>query len=582
AECMLDITITSSDLSLISNGNITYTCNADTYTMMVTPATNASGIATISVLAVDDGALTSISSFMLTVTNINDIPVISSIADQTTDEDIAMNPVSFTVSDADNEPLTVTVISGDTSLVAMNSASITLSGYSGGMTYSYVTLSGGEPLTLTLLPLTNENGVLEITVTVSDDIVEVSEFFTLTVMPVNDAPAISSISDQTTSEDTPMSPITFTVSDVDSSNLSVVLYSDPWVIAQSAECITLENASGMTSYTGLSASSGESLTLILNPLSNESGSVNFTMTVSDGSLQVDEFFTLDVTPVNDAPEVSSISNATTNENTPIGFTFTASDPEMAECMLDITITSSDQSLISNGNITYTCNADTYTMMVTPATNASGIATISVLAVDDGALTSISSFMLTVTNINDAPVISSIADQTTNEDTAMNPVSFTVSDADNEPLTVVIQSGNTSLVALSADNITISNDSYGDTFTFTTVSGGESLSLSILPIVDMSGSVEITVTVSDEVNFSSTSFTLTVNAVNDAPVISDSTFSINENSATGYSLGTLSLSDVDSLELTVTIVSGNTNAAFAINNSGDLTVNNGNALDYETI
>ena len=77
----------------------------------------------------------------------------------------------------------------------------------------------------------------------------------------------------------------------------------------------------------------------------------------------------------------------------------------------------------------------------------------------------------------------------------------------------------------------------------------------------------------------------VNAIyveNLAPVINNQEFTIAENSNSGTEVGTVEASDPDNDDLTFSILSGNTDDAFAINTStGLLTVNNSDALDYET-
>ncbi len=73
------------------------------------------------------------------------------------------------------------------------------------------------------------------------------------------------------------------------------------------------------------------------------------------------------------------------------------------------------------------------------------------------------------------------------------------------------------------------------------------------------------------------------ATNNPPVINNQTFSIDENSANGESVGVVVASDPDPDQtITFSIQSGNASNAFAIDAStGELTVNNEGALDYET-
>lgn len=69
--------------------------------------------------------------------------------------------------------------------------------------------------------------------------------------------------------------------------------------------------------------------------------------------------------------------------------------------------------------------------------------------------------------------------------------------------------------------------------------------------------------------------------NNAPSISDASFTIAENTSNGSYVGTVSASDPDGDALVYNIDGGNTNNAFSIDNGGNIYVNNSAALDYET-
>ncbi len=79
-------------------------------------------------------------------------------------------------------------------------------------------------------------------------------------------------------------------------------------------------------------------------------------------------------------------------------------------------------------------------------------------------------------------------------------------------------------------------------------------------------------------------TVNLTNVNENPNIGNQTFSIAENSANGQQVGVVVASDPDAGQtLTYSIISGNTNNAFAINaNTGALSVNNSAALNFEAI
>ena len=63
---------------------------------------------------------------------------------------------------------------------------------------------------------------------------------------------------------------------------------------------------------------------------------------------------------------------------------------------------------------------------------------------------------------------------------------------------------------------------------------------------------------------------------------DASASVNENAANGTAVHTVSASDPDGDVLTFTITGGNTSSALSINNSGQITVTDAAALNYETI
>lgn len=94
----------------------------------------------------------------------------------------------------------------------------------------------------------------------------------------------------------------------------------------------------------------------------------------------------------------------------------------------------------------------------------------------------------------------------------------------------------------------------------------------------------TYTVSDDDGGSGTAtVTITIDGANDAPTADDATFGMAENATNGTAVGTVSADDVDSGDtLDYSITGGNTGGAFAIDNAtGEITVVNGSALDFET-
>ena len=114
--------------------------------------------------------------------------------------------------------------------------------------------------------------------------------------------------------------------------------------------------------------------------------------------------------------------------------------------------------------------DGTTLTVSPAADYNGDITVTVSA-SDGTLAGNSSFTLTVTPVNDAPVISAIADQSTDEDTAFV---FTVSasDVDGDDLTYSASNGNAT-ITVDGNVLTVDPESnyVGDSVITVNVSDG---------------------------------------------------------------------------------------------------------------
>ena len=148
---------------------------------------------------------------MLTVTNVNDAPLLAKISNQTIAEDTVTGAISFTVNDIDNDPssLILSVVSSNQALVAAQN--ITLRG-------------SGTNRTISITPTTDEFGQVSITVALTDGSLTVTDSFMLTVTNVNDAPLLANIPNQTISEDTVSTAINFTVYDIDNDLNSLELF----------------------------------------------------------------------------------------------------------------------------------------------------------------------------------------------------------------------------------------------------------------------------------------------------------------------------------------------------------------------
>lgn len=345
------------------------TFNAATGTFSGTPPQDFNGSVNVTVTATDPGGLSASDTFALTVTPVNDAPVVANaLADQAVNEDTAVN---FTVpanafSDVDNASLTYSATqTGGAPLPAW-------------LAFDAVTrtFSGTPPLDF--------NGVLNLTVTASDGTLTASDNFTLTINPVNDAPVLAvALADQTVAEDTALS---FTVpanafNDVDNATLT---YS-----------ATLAGGAPLPAWLSFNPATR---TFSGTPPQDFNGIVNVTVTASDGALSANDTFSLTVTPVNDRPVLTTaIADQTFFEDTVVSFTLPANTfGDVDGDTLTLSATGVPAWL--------TFNAATGTFTGTPPRDLNGtIGSITVTATDPAGLSVSDTFVLTLTPVIDVAV-----------------------------------------------------------------------------------------------------------------------------------------------------------------------------------
>ncbi|NOX90688.1 MAG: tandem-95 repeat protein, partial [Calditrichaeota bacterium] len=231
----------------------------------------------------------------------------------------------------------------------------------------------------------------------------------------------------------------------------------------------------------------------------QAGAHTVTVRVADLNNATDtQTYTLNVTAVNDAPVVSGIPDQTIDEGesfATINLDNYADDEDNDDSELTWTYSGNLQLIVTIENHIATISA--------PDSNWYGSETITFTATDPGGLSGSDSATFTVNNINDAPVVSDIPDQTINEGESFATINLDnyVNDIDNvESDLQWTYSGNKEL------SVTI-DENHVATVT--------------APDADWYGSETITFTATDPGGLSdSDPATFTVNAVNDAPVVSD--------------------------------------------------------------
>jgi len=195
----------------------------------------------------------------------------------------------------------------------------------------------------------------------------------------------------------------------------------------------------------------------------------------------------------------TISGATWDKNTGIGSTNVVTNEETAT---KIVLSASD---IDGDALTYTASADTNavtlavltdSLQLTPALNYTGTSVITVI-VSDNVLTDTTKFDFTVINVNDAPVIAAVANDTTSEDSDGKALRLSASDIDGDTLTYTAFSDTLGLT------VTVSNDT-----------------VRLKPVTDYFGTSKVTAIVNDGAINDSTTFSFTVLNVQDAPYAFD--------------------------------------------------------------
>lgn len=204
-----------------------------------------------------------------------------------------------------------------------------------------------------------------------------------------------------------------------------------------------------------------------------------------------------------APQISGVSNQTTNEDVPVTMSFSVSDPAWPAGSLVLGASSSNSSVVANTGLGFGGSGSSRTLTITPVANQSGSTTIS-LSVENPRWRRTYTFTVTVNPVNDPPTITPFADHAVSPGTSLGPLTFTVSDVDSpsgSPL-VTWTSSNQVLVP----DLNISDQSSGATHQVT-----------ITPVADQTGVTTITAAIDDGTTVTPYSFHL---YVNEAPTISD--------------------------------------------------------------
>ena len=379
-------------------------------------------------------------------------------------------------------------------------------------------------------PAANANGVATVTYTASDNNGgTASSTLAITINPINDAPIATA---DTATMDEDAAPITIDVlandSDVDGDSL---------VISNAtADVGAVSVVNNQIQYTPAANANGVA-TVIYTASDNNGGTASSTLAITINS-------------INDAP-VATADTATMDEDAaPIAIDVLANDSDVDGDSLVISNATADVGAVSvvNNQIQYT-----------PAANANGVATVTYTASDNNGGTASSTLAITINPINDAPVAT--ADTATmDEDAAPITIDVLANDLDVDGDSLVISNATADVGAVSVVNNQIQ----------------------YTPAANANGVATVTYTASDNNGgTASSTVAITINPINDAPVVAEQSFSINEDATDSDIIGTIVATDNENQDLTYVLAGGDF-ALFNINaSSGILSVNGETPFDYET-
>ncbi len=414
--------------------------------VVFTPNVNFNGTAGFN-YTLSDGTATDTGHVTVVVGAVNDTPTLADILDKVVNE-LSSFMISFDGDDEDGDTLAYSIFSGA-------QAGMTLNSSSGAFSWVPDEAQGGNP-----------NTVYPMTIQVSDGTVSVQKSFSIIVNEVNEEPSASGATVSTPMNEDIDITLVATDSDIPTNNLTFTTY-------------------GTGPTNGTVTISGNVATY--EPNSDFTGSDSFQFEVCDEDDACDTA-TINVDVSNDAPSMEEIEDQTVDEETLLTVSATATDPNSDPLTYSMAVGPTGASVESSTGV-FTWTPD----------ESQGPGSYPVtISVTDGAATDSQSFIVTVNEVNIAPVA---ADDTASTDEDM-PVNITLPEA--EDVDVPVQGLTYSLVGGPANGSASITD---DVVLYT-------------PAANFNGTDSFTykVTDSDDAESNIATITITVDPVNDAPTI----------------------------------------------------------------
>lgn len=422
-------------------------------------------------------------------------PSVLSPGDLVTLEDTPLGPFKVTVTDPESEAETLVVTVLTSNPVLLPPANIILGGT-------------GATRALTLIPAADVAGTAEVTLTAVDEHgTATSVMFKVTVTSQNDPPAITAPPGVTVLEDIPAPLAGFSFADVDAGTnaLTATFEVDSGTLSAQSDLEVLVDGRPLIArlegtITALNRFLADGRLTFLTA-TDFTASVSLTVTIDDAGASGEDGITnvgrtnlaISVTPVNDAPFFTKGPDQTVGEGagpqTVVGWATDIGPGPVDESKQTLTF----ELIQTNSALFATPPAlsPAGTLTYTPAANAIGTAAVTVVLRDNGGTAnggvdaSTDTFLVTVTPVNEPPILTAIPAQRTAAGNRTLPIQIHLDDPDAGDLEQL------RLVGSSADPLLVSEE---DGFEFR--GSGPNWLLTIQPQPNQTGTVELTVTAID--------------------------------------------------------------------------------------
>ena len=370
----LMVTVNSSNPELVADGNILLAGSGANRALTIIPESGQTGQTTISITVTDDANDTTTKTFVVTVERIDTTrPTISPIENQSTVVGQSIEGIEFSVWDPKIDVLRISVISSNKTLVPDENLSL---GRIGGKR------------TLTVTPVSGQTGQTTVSIIASDESNNSTTitFVVRVVAPDTAPPTVSEIGPQTTLSGRTISDIAFVVRDdvTEGDALGITVSSSNKRLVPDGNLILV--------------GSGANRELEVRSVSGQPGQTTISITVTDeaNNTTTRTFVVTVIVPDATPPTVSEIGPRSTESGQPIsGILFAVSDAETGPDALRITVSSSNQTLVPNGNLVLGGTGGAKILTVNPVNGQSGETTVSITVTDEANNSTLRTFVIAV-------------------------------------------------------------------------------------------------------------------------------------------------------------------------------------------